>query len=432
MSSPHQVTPEEITAFTPSSTARADQKRPANGKRQMIVPGTSSPTPLVPGLQDESNVTDWNEEPESLPSFGELMAEDMAKFAKAEEVEARRRILQRRKQDQLKNLKWTGGHDNSHSDDELSIMPKAQPAVRFVDLKPSTSRNARNVLENFVNSSASSRRAQAVLHFTGKRSSGTEELTETMVDFAGKTFKHGDLKNLGSRPAGQKANKSKPITARDLDVMMREKHRLQAQKIQQTKEKAFGIRKRFVPSRESIDLDAQIEELRAREASRQQYDDEEEEDEDEDDEDYQGSGEEGNAEGEEEEVQYSGEEDAIGAGEAENDLESEAGTQADEDQENQPISRSYNKIAESIAQDSPVKPSSLRQGSPPRPNRKPLAEVTPTQTDDVPAELDSTFVDISGFGSGGGSPGFSQLFEATQAPGATDTVNPPAPDCGSS
>lgn len=419
MSSPHQVTPEEITAFTPSSTARQDQKRPANGKRQMIVPGTSSPTPLGPGPEEEASVPAWDEETKPLPNFGDLIAEDMAKIAKAEEVEARRRILQRRKQEQMNNLKWTGGHDHGHSDDDLSIMPKVQPAVRFVDIKPSTSRNARNVLENFVNSSASSRRQQAVLQFTGKRSSGNEDLTETMVDFAGKTFKHADLRNM-ARPAGQKSNKSKPITAKDLDVMMREKHRQQAQKIQQTKEKAFGVRKRPVPSREAVDYNAQIEELRAREAMRMQYDDEEEEDEDEEDEDYQASGdEEEGVEGVDEEVQYSGEEDATAAdGAEEEDRESEAGTEVDADQENQPPSSLVNK--DSVEQKSPAKPTHINM---PPPVREPLAEIQPTQTDDV-VELDSTFVDISGFGSGGGSPGFSQLFEATQAPGATGTVSP--------
>jgi hypothetical protein len=398
-----------------------------NAKRQMIVPGTSSPTPLV-AMQEEANTPDWDEEIKPLPSLKELMAEETAKAAKAEFIEARRRVLQRRKQEQLKNLKWTGGHDKGHSDDDLSIIPKAQPAVRFADVKPSTSRNARNVLEDFVNSSASSRRQQAVLQFTGKRSSGNEDLTETMVDFAGKTFKHGDLRNMngGSRPAGQKANKSRPITARDLDVMMREKHRLQAQKIQQTKEKAFGVRKRPVPSRESVDFEAQIEELRAREAMRMQYDDEEE-DEDEEDEDYQGSGDEedGVEGGDEGEVQYSGEEDAIEAiGDEEEDQQSEAGTEVDEDQENQPLSQVGDKVAESVDQESPLKPSSLPKGDTPPPNREPLAEILPTQTDNAPVELDSTFVDISGFGSGGGSPGFSQLFEATQMPGATGTVSP--------
>jgi hypothetical protein len=394
----------------------------------MIVPGTSSPTPLL-DMQEEASVPKWDDEPESLPNFSDLLAEGMAKIAKAEEVEARRRILQRRKQEHIKALKWTGGHDNNLSDDDLSIIPKAQPAVRFADIKPSTGRNARNVLENFVNSSTSSRRGQAVLQFTGKRSSGTEDLTETMVDFAGKTFKHGDLRNMngGSRPAGQKANKSRPITAKDLDIMMREKHRQQAQKIQQTKEKAFGIKKRPVPSRENIDLEAQIEELRAREASRVQYDEEEEEDEDEDedDEDYQGSGEEEGVEVEdEEEVHYSGEEDAIEVGAEEEDQQSETGTAIDEEQEDQPKSLPANKVAESIEQDSPIKAASPSHGTTPQPNRDSLAERSPTQTEDVPVELDSTFVDISGFGSGGGSPGFSQLFEATQAPGATGTVSP--------
>ena len=400
-----------------------------NANRQMIVPGTSSPTPLA-ATQQEANVPGWDEEITPLPSLKEFMEEETAKAARAEFIEARRRVLQRKKQEQLKNLKWTGGQHKDHSDDDLSIMPKAQPAVRFAELKPSTGRNARNVLEDFVNSSASSRRQQAVLQFTGKRSSGNEDLTETMVEFAGKTFKHGDLRNTngGSRPAGQKANKSRPITARELDAMMREKHRLQAQKIQQTKEKAFGVRKRPVPSRESIDFEAQIEELRAREAMRMQYDDdEEEEDEDEEDEDYQGSGdeEEGVEGGDEGEVQYSGEEDAIEAGGDEEDhQQSEAGTEVDIDQENQPLSQAVDKVIESIEQESPLKSSSLPQRTSPVPDREPLAEIRPTQTDNAPLELDSTFVDISGFGSGGGSPGFSQLFEATQMPGATGTVCP--------
>jgi len=418
VSSPHQVTPEEITAFTPSSTAREDQKRQLNSKRQMIVPGTSSPTPLVLGAEDDdAGPADWDQEGARLPTFGELMAEDRAKTAKAEQIEARRRILERRKQDHMKALKWTGG--GGHSDDELSIIPKAQPAVRFVDIKPTAGRTARNVIDNFVNASGPSRQRQA-LQFTGRRSSGKEELTETMAEFAGKTFKHADLRTTsgGSRPAGQKANKAKAITPNDLGEMMRERHRQQAQKIQEKKEKAFGARKRPMPSREAPDLEAQIEELRAREASRLQYDQEEEadEDEDEDDEDYQGSDEEEVDGGDEEEVQYSGEEDAIEAGVVE-DEQSETGTEIDVDQENQPTSHQVDKIADSIEQDSPVKSSTIptHQESTPRPSREPLAEVQPTQNNATPQGLDSTFVDISGFGSGGGSPGFSQLFEATQA-----------------
>jgi hypothetical protein len=418
VSSPHQVTPEEITAFTPSSTARQDQKRQLKSKRQMIVPGTSSPTPLI-GVQDhEAEVPDWDQEGALLPSFGELMAEDMAKTAKAEQVEARRRILERRKQDHLKALKWTGG--GGHSDDELSIEPKAQPAVRFVDIKPTAGRTARNVIDNFVNTSGPSRQRQA-LQFTGRRSSGKEEVTETMAEFAGKTFKHADLRiaSAGSRPAGQKANKAKAITSNDLGEMMRERHRQQALMIQEKKEKAFGAKKRPMPSRKAPDLEAQIAELRAREASRLQYEEEEEADEDEDDEDYQGSEEDG-VEGDEEEVQYSGDEDAIEAGVAE-DEQSETGTEIEADQENQPTSHQADKIADSIEEDSPVKASTI-PGSTPRPNREPLAEVQTTQNTATPQGLDSTFVDISGFGSGGGSPGFSQLFEATQA-GDAGTVS---------
>jgi hypothetical protein len=243
-----------------------------------------------------------------------------------------------------------------------------------------------------------------------------------MAEHAGRTFKHADLRmaNGGSRPAGQKANKQRVITATELHAMMREKHRLQSLKIQAKKEKEFGIKKRPMPSREPQNLVEQIELLRAREAARLRWEEEgQDEDEDEEDGDYQGSDEDGNIENdEEEEVQYSGEEDAA-VGDEDERLPSEDGTEAD-DQENQPL-LDDDVVETEKGQSSPkkaVQPTSPLPENTPRPSREPLTEVRLGQTDGTPRELASTFVDISGFGSGGGSPGFSQLFEATQAAGS--------------
>jgi hypothetical protein len=431
MSSPMQVTPlDEITAFTPSSTSRPDVKVKRDGKRQTMVPGTSSPTPIALGLHNPSGSDDDEYAvPKPLKGFMEIVAEERAKAEKAEFIEARRRILAKRKQEHMKALKWTGkGRDNGNSDDELSITPQPQPAVRFADVKPTAGpRTARSVLTNYLDTTGGKHR-QVATQFVGKKAV-KEEISETMADFAGKTFKHADMRimNGGSRPAGQKANRDKVITQRDLDAMTLKEHQRQALRIQQKKEQTFGVRKRHLPTREVQDLEAQIEELRAREARR--FGEPEEDDEDAEDGDYQGSDEEEDeVEVEAEEVQYSGEEDNGGLdiekqGEEE---ESDGATdiEIDADKENDIGTASKDHITVSLEEgSSPIKAQHVvSDQATPRPFREPLSELQVGQADATPQALESTFVDISGFGSGG-SPGFSQLFEATQAAGSGEMVS---------
>lgn len=391
-----------------------------------MVPGTSSPTPGLIRVSKRVNSDDELEEAyEPLKDFKDLINEEQLK---AEVIEARRRILERKKQERLRTLKWTGkGRDNGHSDDELSILPKGQPAVRFADVKPSASRKTpRGFIDDYVNSNGGKHR-QVALQFTGKKPV-KEEVTETMAEFAGKTFKHADLRTMngGSRPAGQKVNRDKAITQANLDAMTMKEHRQQAQRIQRKKEQDFGIRKKHIPARETRDYNTELAELQAIEARRYEARDEEEDDEDPEDGDYQGSGEEEDDEVEvdldEEAVQYSGEEDGVAAEEDEQKSDSE--TEIEIDQDEQIDSASKDKIETNEEASSPAKVDSLAvlEQETPRPARELAAKVSVARANPTPQALESTFVDVSGFGSGGGSPGFSQLFEATQAPGFGETV----------
>jgi mediator of replication checkpoint protein 1 len=396
-----------------------------------MVPGTSSPTPALIRVSKKANSDDEFEEVyKPLKDFKDLINEEQLR---AEVVEARRRILERKKQERLRILKWTGkGRDVGNSDDELSILPKGQPAVRFADVKPSASRKTpRGFIDDYVNSNGGKHR-QVALQFTGKKPV-KEEVTETMAEFAGKTFKHADLRTMngGSRPAGQMVNRDKAITQANLDAMTMKEHRQQAQRIQRKKEQDFGVRKKHIPARETRDYNTELAELQAIEARRYQARDDEEEDEDPEDGDYQGSGEEEDDEVEvdldEEVVQYSGEEDGVegeeGAAE-EDEQKSDSETEIEIDQDEQIHSASKDKIETNEEASSPPKVDSLAapEQETPRPAQGSAAKVSVARANPTPQALESTFVDVSGFGSGGGSPGFSQLFEATQAPGFGETV----------
>lgn len=355
-------------------------------------------------------------------------------------IEAKRRLLILKKEAIIRELKWQGRVERGEadSDEELSITPKAEPAVRFADVKPSTShRTAKSVLDNFMNHhNQVTKNRQAVLKLAGRNSSPHEEVTETMADFAGKTFKHADLRaaNGGARPAGQKPNREVLITQNDLNHLTMAQHQQQAVLLRKKKEMMFNIKKKVViPPRQVERLDEMIESLAAREQAGVSLDDEEDEDEEGEDDDFEPSGSE--ADGEEEEeageaLQYSGdEEEAVQGGAEDEDIDAEEDdtdrmdieleADADGDKENEPpVAESSRKAEPSLPFGTPRQPLATTSRS----QRTPLGEIEADQSTSTPRGFASTFVDVGGFGSGGGSPGFSQLFEATQAAGPSGEV----------
>lgn len=350
-------------------------------------------------------------------------------------IEAKRRLLFLKKEAIIRELKWQGRVERgADADEELSITPKPEPVVRFADVKPSTShRTAKSVLDNFMNHhNQIAKNRQAVLKLAGRNSSPHEEVTETMADFAGKTFKHADMRaaNGGARPAGQKRNREVLITQNDLNHLTMAQHQQQAVLLRKKKEMMFNIKKKMViPPRQTEKLDEMIESLAAREQAGISLDDEEDEDEEGEDDDFEPSGSEADREEEEagEALQYSGDEgEAVKAGAEDGNIDTDAEeddtdrmdieleADVDGDKENEPpVAESSRKAESSLSLGTPRQPLATTSRS----QRTPLGEIEADQSTSTPRGFASTFVDVGGFGSGGGSPGFSQLFEATQAAG---------------
>lgn len=381
-----------------------------------------------------------------------MLERDLAKLDKRDDIEDRRKVLQRRKEAALRQSKWLGkpekGQDSS--DEELSVLPKKEQIVQFEDVKPAIShRTAKSVLANYKHSNGMTKSRQAVLPMTRQKS----DVTETLAAFAGKTFKHANLRaaNGGARPAGQKRNREVPVTQRLLIAYMAEQHGKQSRAVREKKEEIFKVKQKRLPPKEVRRLDDQLEALVAREAAGPVWDDGEDGDEDEDDEDFELSGSEDEGDGEDDDaevLQYSGDEDgeegnAIAPGElSQPDAEQEErGTPDDverivvddHDKENErPLATSQaERLSESAKAATPTPRRPLETDeSTPRSTRNPLAEIQ-TSPSKVSADgVTNTFVDVAGFGSGGGSPGFSQLFEATQAAGPSShavcaAISPP-------
>lgn len=434
-SSPTQVTPDDITAFTPSSANRPDLKSRSSKNRE-IVPETSSPTPVTADKQEDA---DDDIAKVKLFDLGDLLKKGLDEEDRRNTIEERRKALALLKQTQLRQQKWGGkAKAGNESEDELSITPKAEPTVRFADIKPAhAQRTARSVLANFKPSDSSSKSRQTVLKFAGKHAGVKEELTETMVDFAGKTFKHANLRttNGGARPAGQKANREHLITQNHLNALTLAGHLKQAVSLREQKELLFKVKKRNLPPREAEKLDGLIQALVEREKAGASWESDKDEEEEEEDDDFQpsGSDEDGEIEGEgtddnDDALQYSGDEEEGGAvpevqvGEEEvsedagaEDLEDDVSMDDDQDadKENEPTPTAKDRKGKA-----PERPAHVSSPS----QRQPLVEVQTARSATPPPAMPSTLVDISGFGSGGGSPGFSQLFEATQAAGPSMTA----------
>jgi len=352
--------------------------------------------------------TSEDRDDERLPDIAELLEQEEKR---RQQVEARKRMAE------VKAAAIrASANAEANLDDDLDIYhdtPRSKPEVRHLkDARGRDVPDARAVLAKTSAIPAVSKQRQAMLRRAGKIARPKEDVTETFVDFAGKAFKHAELKgiNAGAVPAGQKKGRDNLISQAQVDAMIRAKHQQQIAALQKKKEEDWG-RVRPLPKKEQQDMQA-ILEMTARAAEDARDESEEDDGEDDefiperDDEDQEDGG-----------MEYSGEENGAEEGSDEEvgeDLES-VGTdkealpavaaEMDED-EIAPVIRRKPRVSNRAVFDSDEEGDTK---PPPSTIRPPLAEVTisPQAISLVGQDLD-----LSGFGSG--SVGFSQLFEATQ------------------
>ena len=295
------------------------------------------------------------------------------------------------------------------SDDDFDIYHDAPPPNKLVDTTRRKHPDAKAILNKTNGVPAVSKQRQAMLHRAGKVARPREDVSETFVDFAGTTFGHAELRraNAGAAPAGQKKGRESMISQAQVDSMIKSKHQLQIAALQKQKEEDWG-RARALPQRQKQDVEAILEmTTQAAEEAR-----EDSEAEDTDDEDFlpEGASEDG-------QVLYSGDEsgeDTLDDDEVDERSESahpgHSGTDKenhpdapaeDEEDEPEPIIHRKVRATARFAIDSDDENDATPRA------RAPLAEV------EVPLQQTDDGLDLSGFDDG--SPGFSQLFEATQA-----------------
>ncbi len=304
------------------------------------------------------------------------------------------------------------------SDDEFDIYhdsPRSKPTPVLVQIDGRRKYpDAKAVLNKTSAKPMVSKQRQAMLRRAGKTARPKEDVTETYIDFAGKAFKHAELKksNAGAVPVGQKKGRDNLISQAQMDAMIKAKHQQQIATLQRQKEEEWG-RIRALPKREQQDMTA-ILEMTAKAAAEVRK-----ESEDEEDEDYAFVSE-GENEDEEARMEYSGEESEVQNGSDEDvDEGSETASTGKEnrpaeiaervemdEEELAPVIRRKPRTSNRVAFDSDDEGDTTMRAPP---LRAPLVEVPIRQVvNPVACE-----VDIGGFEAASGS--FSQLFEATQS-----------------
>lgn len=436
--SPSQITPQdEIAAFTPSSTD-VNGKFKLSGKVSVVsLPeGLSSPTPIVlhghrrnPVVPATSEGAEEDDAP--IPDIMETLRVNEEAAKKREAIAEKRRLLQERKMAAIRIFTPVG--PKMDSDDELSIIPDRavksvdKPGSTVLPLVPRRGQDPKAYLSRTSAQPGPSRDRQKLLQLNGKPHHPKEDLTETMAEFAGKTFKHANLRvaNGGSKPAGQKTGRDKVITQAQLDEYVKASHQAQAAAIRRKKEEEWG-RVKALPQKQKLEVEALAEAAAKAELAGPKW--ESDEDEESQDDEFVPSGEEEEDEEGDEKIGYSGDEDE-GYGEPDED-------EVAAEKENLPMRAS----SRTIDTGDDDEPSPIRQRKPrasrrvafdsdeettPKAARQPLAEVPAQNSGTASKNLLGTFVDIAGFGSDSdaASQGFSQLFEATQADGSEDVVS---------
>ena len=462
-SSPLQTTPpDDIASFTPSSHDRIRMPvKSSVSMSKMSIEGhrSSSPTPafdLRPKASVNATVvpatSDGQEDDERIPDLMAALERERAIDAADEIRKARAERLYRVKQEALvaKAKVTTPAADANADDDDdndFTILPDQQTPVpvRQARFDRGSSPSAKAIFGKGKASPAISKQRQDLLRRAGRSTRPRSDLTETYVEFAGKTFDHAGLRraNGGTKRAGQKNGRDVVISQQQANGLLYKSHMVQVAGVRTQKEEDFG-KVRNLPQKQVRDMSALIE-ASAKYADRAMSRNDADEDADEEDDDFVPEDEideEGPLSGEDEEM---GDEE-IGSPQAREDAASGsdiehigspiAGSAEDANKENEPASidlmgRSGVVIEDEMEDDTPMikrrpRPSariatdSDDEDSAVAP-RAPLAEITP-QSERRTAPTPSPALDLAGFGDGG-SPSFSQLFEPTQLNGPSANVS---------
>ena len=417
-SSPFHVTPpEDISAFTPSS-ANARKSLQGSSLVQVATHRTSSPTPQIT-LGTSTRMLDNHEDDddEVMPSITDILAKG---YEKRLEEETRRQNLDKLRALKLAALREQAGRPRPATvDDDFTIFKDEEPKSLAEGHRGP---DAKAILHRDSALPALSRNRQQQLRYAGKSGKVKTEVTETFAEYAGRKYDHAGQRVAlgGAKPVGQKKGREIPISAQQVEAMMKLGHQKQAMEQRKVKEESWG-RVRILPKKEQQDMSDLIagdpEDIKA---------ESEDEDEDDEDDDFVMSGDENGSEAEG--LAYSGEEDEVeedaeSLGVDDSDDESEKRLSAepsDGDKENLPQAH-----AEEEEEADLVKPPTHRRsrrvvfGSddesetprPPPVNRAPLQEMPVPQA--TQKSTGNFFGNVGGFGDDA-SQGFSQLFEATQ------------------
>lgn len=215
--SPPVYPSDDIQQFTPSSGPNNRRERlPAK------VAATSSPTPGPSKVA--FNLKDFDDDDEEDDTLhGSL----------------NRRIEARGKQDRLKEAKLRAlAAMNTKTtafpveDDDLIIIPEPKPEEQ-----------PRLAFSNHKGPDARGKHA------------AKKTTTETHMVFAGRQFGHADLKqaNGGARPAGQKKGRDQTVTSQQVEAQILARHQEQVRSIVEKKEALYG-KGRQLPPKEVLDL----------------------------------------------------------------------------------------------------------------------------------------------------------------------------------
>lgn len=419
--SPSQVTPpEDISAFTPSS-ANARKSLQGSSLVNGVTHRTSSPTPQITLGATTRMLDSHEDDDEDMPTITEILAKG---YEKRLEEENRRKNLDKLQALKLAALREQAGRPLlAREDDDFTIF---EDELRKPTIEEHRGPDAKAVLHRDSALPALSRNRQQQLRYAGKSGKVKAEVTETFAEYAGRKYDHAGQRVAlgGAKPAGQKQGREIPISAQQVEAMMKLGHQKQATEQRRAKEENWG-RVRILPKKEQQDMSDLITAVPEDFAAES-----DDADEDDDDEDFAMS--EDGSQSAEEGLVYSGEEDEGEGEEGEGVAESLTLDDSDEspirlsaepsdaDKENLPEGNDEEGEDTNL-----VKPPTHRRsrkvifGSDdeseipraPTVNRAPLQEMPVPQV--TQKSSGSLFGNVGGFDADA-SQGFSQLFEATQ------------------
>lgn len=441
--SPSQKTPADpIAAFTPSASEMRDL-RPF-GSEEVMGGTPSSPTRHI---AKPSGANGLPTDEEELRPIETILAADLARRAK----EDRLRLLEQRKAAVLKmrsDTKQQAAHRQMLDDEDFEVLPADAERLpkSNSEVKPGRTErpipNAKAILNRVytTTSPALSRNQQRILQQAGKLSRAKNStVTETFAEFAGKTWKHAELKQAdgGAKPAERKEGRDVSITKDQLDHMNLQGHNRQSLMLRHKKEQEWNRGSKPLPPKRQHNFAALVVASSSREAQ--------DTDSEGDDDDFVPDVEDGlvdedgsDEDEEDEQLRYSGEEDegdelsdAVN-GEEENGSDREPSASGD-DAVDEPRSQSPGTDKENMLAPNKFDKLNTRaqfrnEDATPRASRRPLTDIqppSPTLRSSTPT-LQSTSASLAQRRGEGNDDllsegfeldsagGFSQLFQDTQ------------------